>query len=79
MSGINRKAFNSSTFPPILNFFLKDPGPLKSIKRIWAAKQLFVCTDRIMWPPASKIQYRDDTCMISSQYRLNTSIIENNF
>jgi hypothetical protein len=58
---------------------LKDPGPLNNKKRIWTAKQLLMCTDRIMWPPASKIQYRDDTCMISSQYRLNTSIIENNF
>ncbi len=25
--------FKYSTFPPILNFFLKDPGPLKSKKR----------------------------------------------
>ncbi len=78
MSGINRYGFNSSTFPPILKKFLKDPGPLKSIKRIWAAKQLFVCTDRIMWPPASKIRYRDDTCLIFSQYRLYSSIIEDN-
>ncbi len=37
---------------------LKDPGPLKSIKRIWAVKQQFMCTDWIMWPPGSKIQYR---------------------
>jgi hypothetical protein len=58
VSGINRWAFNSSTFPPILKQFLKDPGPLKSIKRIWAAKQLLMCSDRIMWPPASKIRYR---------------------
>ena len=58
MSGINRQAFNSSTFPPILIFFLKDPGPLKSIKCIRAAKQLFMCSDRIMWPPGSKSQYR---------------------
>ena len=32
-----------------------------------------------MWPPASKIRYRDDACMIFSQYRLySTSIIEDN-
>jgi hypothetical protein len=34
VSGINRQTFNSSTFPPILKNFLKDPGPLKRIKRI---------------------------------------------
>jgi hypothetical protein len=37
-----------------------------------------MCSDRIMWPPASKIRYRDDTCMILSQYRVYTSIIEAN-
>jgi|688.fasta_scaffold611144_1 hypothetical protein len=26
--------------------FLKDPGPLKCIKHIWAVKQQFMCTDR---------------------------------
>ncbi len=35
MSGINRQAFNSSTFPPMKKIFAKGPGPLKSIKRIW--------------------------------------------
>ena len=80
MSGINLQAFNysNSTFPPILKIVLKDPGPLNSKKLISAAKQLFMCTDRIMWQPASKIRYQDDTCMISSQYRLYTSIIKNN-
>jgi hypothetical protein len=28
------EAFNSSTFPPILKKFVKDPGPLKRIKHI---------------------------------------------
>jgi hypothetical protein len=78
VSGINRWALYSSTFPQIFYCFLKDPGPLNSKKRIWAVKQLFMCTDRIMWPPASKIRYRDDTCMILSQYRVYTSIIEAN-
>jgi hypothetical protein len=41
VSGINRSAYNSSTFPPILKKFLKDPGPLKNKKRICAAQQLF--------------------------------------
>ena len=36
-----------------------------------------MCTDRIMWQPASKIRYRDDTCMISSQYRLYNVHIDN--
>jgi hypothetical protein len=58
--------------------FLKDPGPLKSIKRIRAAKQLFMCSDRIMWPPGSKIRYREDTSIICSQCRVYTSIIEAN-
>ena len=65
-------------FRKLFTFFLKDPGPLNSKKRIWASKQLFMCADRIMWPPASKIRYRDDTCMILSQYRVYTSIIEAN-
>jgi hypothetical protein len=30
MSGINRCAFNLSTFPQILYRFLKDPGPLNN-------------------------------------------------
>ncbi len=29
MSGINRQAFKYSTFPPILIFWLKNPGHLK--------------------------------------------------
>jgi hypothetical protein len=37
-----------------------------------------MCSDRIMWPPASKIRYREDTCLIFSQCRLYTSIIEDN-
>ena len=32
MSGINRWALYSSTFPQIFNLFLKDPGPLKGPK-----------------------------------------------
>ncbi len=41
MSGINRKAFKYSTFPPIfLLFFKKDPGPLNYKKPFGAAKQL---------------------------------------
>ncbi len=58
VSGINRCPFNSSTFPQIFYFFLKDPGPLNSKKRIWVLKQLFMWPDRIMWPPGSKIRYR---------------------
>ncbi len=42
--------------------------PLKSIKRIWAAKQLFMCSDRIMWLPGSKIQYRS----VFSRYWLDS-------
>ncbi len=38
---INRKSFKYSIFPPI-NIFLKDSGPLKSKKRFWTAKQLYV-------------------------------------
>jgi hypothetical protein len=45
-----------------LKKMLKDPGPLNSKKRIWAVKQLFMCSDWIMWPPVSKIRYREDTC-----------------
>ena len=37
-----------------------------------------MCSDLIMWPPASKIRYREDTCLIFSQCRLYTSIIEDN-
>jgi hypothetical protein len=37
LSGINRWAFNMSTFPQILYRFLKDPGPLNHKKRISAA------------------------------------------
>jgi hypothetical protein len=59
-------------------FFLKEPGPLNNKKRLYAAEQLSMCTDRIMWPPASKIRYRDDTCRIFTQYRLYTSIIDDN-
>jgi hypothetical protein len=57
---------------------LKEPGPLNSKKRFYAAKQLSMCTDLIMWPPASKILYRDETCRIFSQYRLYTSTIDDN-
>jgi hypothetical protein len=32
VSGINRSALNSSTFPPIKKNFLKGPGPLKNKK-----------------------------------------------
>ncbi len=38
MSGINRWAFNSSTFPPILENYLKGPGPLKNKKTIMSGK-----------------------------------------
>jgi hypothetical protein len=58
VSGINRQAFKYSTFPPIKNFFVKNPGHLNSQKRFQAAKQLFMCPDQIMWQPASKIRYR---------------------
>jgi hypothetical protein len=34
LSGINRLAFNSSTFLLILKIVLKDPGPLNSKKPI---------------------------------------------
>jgi hypothetical protein len=78
VNGINRKALYSSTFPQIQKKILKEPGPLNSKKRFYAAKQLSMCTDRIMWPPASKIRYRDDTCRIFSQYRMYTSIIDDN-
>ncbi len=78
VSGISRSALYSSTFPQIFYFFLKDPGPLKSIKHIWAVKQLFMCSDRIMWPPGSEIRYREATWVGFSQYRSYTSIIEAN-
>ncbi len=68
VSGISRSALYSSTFPQIFYFFLKDPGPLKSIKRILAGKKLFMCSDRIMWPPASKIRYRS----VFFRYRLDS-------
>ncbi len=61
VSGISRSALYSSTFPQFFYFFLKDPGPLKSIKRIWAAKQLFMCSDRI--------------CKITLKVRLLSSFI----
>jgi hypothetical protein len=32
VSGINRWAFNLSTFPQIFYFFFKDPGPLNNKK-----------------------------------------------
>jgi hypothetical protein len=32
LSGINRWAFNLSTFPQFFYFFLKDPGPLNHKK-----------------------------------------------
>jgi hypothetical protein len=57
-------------FRKVKKKFLKEPGPLNNKKRFYAAKQLSMCTDRIMWPPASKIRYRDDTCRIFTQYRL---------
>jgi hypothetical protein len=37
VSGINRWAFNLSTFPQIVYCFLKDPGPLNHKKRISVA------------------------------------------
>ncbi len=55
VSGINRSALYSSTFPQIFYFYLKDTCPLNSKKRIWA-EQLFMCSDRIMWLPGSKIR-----------------------
>ncbi len=58
VSGIYRSPFNSSIFSQIKIIILKDPGPLKCIRRIWAVKQQFMCTDRIMWPPGSKILLR---------------------
>ncbi len=47
MSGIIRYAFNSSTFPPILKNYLKDPLPLNSQKRFSVAKQLYVGRHRV--------------------------------
>ncbi len=37
VSGVNRWAFYSSTFPQIFYCFLKDPGPLNHKKQISAA------------------------------------------
>ncbi len=48
--------------------FLKDPSPVNNKKRFWAAKQLFMCTDRIMWLPTSKIRYRG----VFFRYRLDS-------
>jgi hypothetical protein len=40
VSGINRYALYSSTFPPILKKLLTDPGPLNNKKTLLAAQQL---------------------------------------
>ncbi len=47
VSGINRYDLYSSTFPQILYFLLKDPGPLNNKKPFSVAKQLSMHPDWI--------------------------------
>ena len=42
MSGINRWAIYSSTFPQIFYWFLKDPGPLTLSLAARAGKKLLI-------------------------------------
>ncbi len=53
MGGINRQAFKY-TFPQFFKLFLKEPGPLNSIKRFSAVKQLNLGQVWIMWRPLQK-------------------------
>jgi hypothetical protein len=48
------RPLNSLHFRIIFNFFLKDPGPLKSKKRITAVQQLSLGQVSIMWRPLQK-------------------------
>jgi hypothetical protein len=46
----------------------KGPRPFKQQKTFLSAKQLFMCSDWIMWLPASKIRYRS----VFLRYRLDS-------
>ncbi len=49
----------------------KGPRPFKMHKTYLRVKQQFMCTDRIMWPPGSKIRYRS----VFSRNRLDSGRI----
>ncbi len=63
MSGINRWALYSSTFPQIFNLFLKDPGPLNIKKRFSAALQLRMLPDWIKVLPLQKNTIAGGPCL----------------
>ncbi len=60
------RPLNSLHFRIIFNLFSKDPGPLKSKKRIRAVKQLSLGQVSIMWRPLQNSQWRYALSLISN-------------
>ncbi len=60
------RSYNPLPFQKLFKLFLKDPGPLNSIKRVSAVKQLKLGQISIMWRPLQKSLQRYALSLISN-------------